>query len=36
MGHLKSIKPALEKIKMTNFRITPELEFEALKKSGEA
>ncbi len=28
-GHLKSIKPSLEKMKLTNFRLTPDLELKA-------
>lgn len=34
-GYLKSVKPLLEKIRMTNFRLTPELERRTLEKSGE-
>ena len=34
-GHIKLIKPILEKIRKTNFRLTPELEKEILSKAGE-
>lgn len=34
-GYLKSIKPSLEKIKSTNFRLTIDLENKALESSGE-
>jgi predicted nucleic acid-binding protein len=34
-GVLSSIKPFLEKLKQTNFRLSPELELEALKMAGE-
>jgi len=34
-GHLKSVKASLEKIKTTDFRLTPELERKTLEKSGE-
>ena len=34
-GHLPSIKPVLEKIKKTDFRISPDLEKKALEKSQE-
>ena len=34
-GHLNSIKPSLEKIKRTNFRLTINLERKALEKAGE-
>jgi len=34
-GVIPSIKPCLEKIKETNFRISPELELIALKEAGE-
>jgi len=34
-GFLKSVKPSLEKIKNTNFRLTDDLERKALAKAGE-
>jgi len=34
-GTIDSIKPYLEKIKETNFRISAELELQALKEAGE-
>jgi len=34
-GIIPSIKPFLEKIKETNFRISTEIELQALKESGE-
>lgn len=34
-GHLSSIKPILSKIRSTNFRLSADLENEALKLSGE-
>lgn len=34
-GHIKSVKPLLVKIKKTDFRLSPDLEMRALKKSGE-
>lgn len=34
-GIIPSIKPVLEKIKRTNFRISTELELQALKEAGE-
>lgn len=34
-GHVKSVKPLLEKIRNTDFRLTPELEKKTLEKSGE-
>ena len=34
-GVIPSIKPILEKIKETNFRITIDIEMQALKESGE-
>jgi predicted nucleic acid-binding protein len=34
-GHLESVKPLLERIKMTDFRLTYELEKRTLEKSGE-
>lgn len=34
-GLISSIKPLLTKIKTTNFRLTEELEIEALKEAGE-
>lgn len=34
-GLIPSIKPFLEKIKQTNFRITPEIELQALKEAIE-
>lgn len=34
-GHLTAIKPCLELIKTTNFRLTIDLERKALKKCGE-
>jgi predicted nucleic acid-binding protein len=34
-GIIPSIKPILEKIKTTNFRITTEIEHQALKEAGE-
>lgn len=34
-GKIDSIKPLLEKIKETDFRISPEIEKEALKEAGE-
>lgn len=34
-GVLSSIKPFLEKLKQTNFRLSSELELEALKMAGE-
>ena len=35
VGHFKSVKPLLEKIKKTDFRLTTELERKTLEKSGE-
>ena len=35
IGYIKSVKPLLEKIKETDFRLTPELEKKTLEKSGE-
>ena len=35
LGHISSIKPILEKISTTNFRISKEIEQEALKLAGE-
>lgn len=35
LGKIESIIPLLEKIKETDFRISPELEKEALKEAGE-
>ena len=32
---IPSIKPFLEKIKRTNFRLTPDIETQALKEAGE-
>lgn len=34
-GIIPSIKPILEKIKQTNFRISPELEIVALREANE-
>ena len=34
-GVIPSIKPFLEKIKQTNFRLTIELEIQALKEANE-
>ena len=34
-GILPSIKPVLDKIKQTNFRLTDEIEAQALKQAGE-
>jgi predicted nucleic acid-binding protein len=34
-GYVDSIKPSLEKIKKTNFRLTNDLEKKALEKSGD-
>lgn len=34
-GHIKSVKPLLDKIKKTDFRLTPELEKRTLEKSNE-
>jgi len=34
-GIIPSIKPILEKLKKTNFRLKEELEFQALKEAGE-
>jgi predicted nucleic acid-binding protein len=34
-GILSSIKPILGKLKQTNFRLSPDLELEALKMAGE-
>ena len=34
-GHLKSIRPLLDRIRTTNFRLSKELEQKALEKSGE-
>ncbi|MDZ4681425.1 MAG: DUF3368 domain-containing protein [Saprospiraceae bacterium] len=34
-GLIESIKPSLEKIKMTNFRLTKALEDRALERAGE-
>lgn len=34
-GHIEFIKPMLQKIKQTNFRISPELEKLVLEKAGE-
>jgi len=34
-GFLKSVKPSLEKIRNTNFRLTNDLERKALAKAGE-
>jgi predicted nucleic acid-binding protein len=33
-GHIASVKPLLEKIKQTNFRLTDALEQSVLEKSG--
>jgi predicted nucleic acid-binding protein len=35
-GHIASVKPLLEKIKQTNFRLTDALEQSVLEKSGES
>ena len=35
-GLLPSVKPIIEKIKSSNFRISPELEAEVLRLAGEA
>lgn len=35
IGVIPSIKPFLEKIRKTNFRIAPDLELQALKEAGE-
>lgn len=34
-GHIKSVKPLLDKIKKTDFRLTPELEKRTLEKSND-
>jgi predicted nucleic acid-binding protein len=34
-GHIESVKLLLDKIKMTDFRLTPELESKILEKSNE-
>jgi predicted nucleic acid-binding protein len=34
-GHLKSIRPVIDKIKKTNFRFTPDLERKILERAGE-
>ena len=34
-GHIGSIKPIIEKIKATNFRLTPDLEKGIFEKAGE-
>lgn len=34
-GVIPSIKPFLEKIKQTNFRLSVELELQALREAGE-
>ncbi|MGE0587735.1 MAG: hypothetical protein AB7O48_04120 [Cyclobacteriaceae bacterium] len=34
-GHIKSVKPLLDKIKKTDFRLTAELEKRTLQKSNE-
>ena len=34
-GIIPSIIPLLEKIKLTNFRLSPEIELQALKEAGE-
>jgi predicted nucleic acid-binding protein len=34
-GHIKSVKPMLDKIKKTDFRLTAELEKKTLEKSNE-
>jgi predicted nucleic acid-binding protein len=34
-GHIESVKPLLERIKMTNFRLNPELERKTLEASNE-
>jgi predicted nucleic acid-binding protein len=34
-GVIPSIKPLLEKIKQTNFRLSPEIEIQALKEANE-
>lgn len=34
-GHLNSVKPILDKIKRTDFRLTPDLEKRVLEKSNE-
>ncbi|HEX2935506.1 MAG TPA: DUF3368 domain-containing protein [Bacteroidales bacterium] len=35
LGIIPSIKPIIEKIKQTNFRISLEIELNALKEAGE-
>lgn len=35
-GHIKSVKPLLDKIKLTDFRLTADLEKKTLEKSNEA
>lgn len=35
-GHMESVKPILDKIKKTDFRLTSELEKMTLEKSNEA
>ena len=34
-GHIDSVKPVLNKIKMTNFRLTTELEIRMIKRANE-
>ncbi len=34
-GIIPSVKPLLEKIKQTDFRLSPEIELQALKEAGE-
>ena len=34
-GLITSIKPILAKLKETNFRLSPQIEIEALKEAGE-
>jgi|GEM_PF-6054344 len=35
LGHIPSIKPIIDKIRQTNFRLSTEIEFEALRQAGE-
>lgn len=35
-GHIQSVKPMLDKIKKTDFRLTPDLEKKTIEKSNEA
>lgn len=35
VGHIPSIKPIIAKIKQTNFRLSAEIELQALKQANE-